>query len=533
MKKHLSKLLLLGVIAFFFISCVEEEDFFEQDYPTSFKTTVVENGSTVLGRKLPNPYSVKNMMNSLNHLREEYGMDLDIEIEPTHYYVRFLPQDLSQYDELSSDANLLLFDYPLDYEITTLGDSYHDPLIPDTCYTWQYATVPVEYVFDDEIRYEILDTCYIPKDSDESQITDYDILEQNSFFILGLNDYVLENKNIQTRGLWGNGKKPEGYYKIYNTESRSYEPVKQARAVCHTIVKNTSATINSNGYYKMNKKFSTNLYYKIKWSNSKGFRLHYPITVAVSNFGVHGKSGYSKNIDFATNAGRLATINNAATEYYDICTNKNILPPPSNLKILFLNQTSNGSAPLFPRVTNTIAFQGNSSLLTFLANIYFGEIIAISQGVLNLIGPDVTIGHRISTKNQFYLVWHELAHTSHFRKVGSEYWADYISYIMTFAGYGNRECYNSGVCGVGEMWANAASRQFMGEYKNDTIAHDSWWFNSRILTELFYEGELTTTQVYNCLNSDIRSHQQLKEALKNAYPEKSRIIESKFNQYGF
>ena len=30
-----------------------------------------------------------------------------------------------------------------------------------------------------------------------------------------------------------------------------------------------------------------------------------------------------------------------------------------------------------------------------------------------------------------------------------------------------------------------------------------------------------------------RSHQQLKVALKNAYPEKSRIIESKFNQYGF
>lgn len=535
MKKHLSKLLLLGVVAFFFVSCVEEEDFFEQDYPTtSFKTTVVENGSTVLGRKLPNPYSVTNMTNALNNLRTEYGMEPNIEIEPTDYYVRFLPQDLSQYDELTSDTNLLLFDYPLDYEIITLGDYYHDPSIPDTCYTWQYATVPIDYVFNNEIRYEILDTCYIPDDTDESQITDYDILEQNSFFILGLREYVLENKDIQTRALWGNGKKPEGYYKVYNTEDCVYEPVKQARAVCHTIVKNTSATINySNGYYKMNKKFSTNLYYKIKWSNPKGFRLHYPITVAVSNFGVHGKSGYSKNIDFATNAGRLATINNAAVEYYNICSNTNILPPPSDLKILFLNQTSNGSAPLFPRVTNTIAFQGNSSLLTFLANMCFGEIITISQGVLNLIGPDVTIGHRSSTKDQFYLVWHELAHTSHFRKVGSEYWADYISYIMTFAGYGNRECYNSGVCGVGEMWANAASRQFMVEYKNDTIDHDRWWFKSQILTELFYEGELTTTQVYNCLNSDIRSHQQLKEALKNAYPEKSRIIESKFNQYGF
>ena len=37
----------------------------------------------------------------------------------------------------------------------------------------------------------------------------------------------------------------------------------------------------------------------------------------------------------------------------------------------------------------------------------------------------------------------------------------------------------------------------------------------------------------DCLNSDIRSHQQLKVALKNAYPEKSRIIDSTFNLYGF
>ena len=50
---------------------------------------------------------------------------------------------------------------------------------------------------------------------------------------------------------------------------------------------------------------------------------------------------------------------------------------------------------------------------------------------------------------------------------------------------------------------------------------------------LLYDGTLTTTQVYNCFNSDIRSHQQLKVALKNAYPEKSRDIDSTFNKYGF
>jgi hypothetical protein len=535
MKKHLSKLLLLGVVAFFFVSCVEEEDFFEQDYPTtSFKTTVVENVSTVLGRKLPNPYSVTNMTNALNNLRTEYGMEPNIEIEPTDYYVRFLPQDLSQYDKLTSDTNLLLFDYPLDYEIITLGDYYHDPSIPDTCYTWQYATVPIDYVFNNEIRYEILDTCYIPDDTDESQITDYDILEQNSFFILGLREYVLENKDIQTRALWGNGKKPEGYYKVYNTEDCVYEPVKQARAVCHTIVKNTSATINySNGYYKMNKKFSTNLYYKIKWSNPKGFRLHYPITVAVSNFGVHGKSGYSKNIDFATNAGRLATINNAATEYYNICSNTNILPPPSDLKIFFTGDSWGSSAPMLTRVIHPILFNGNNPWYAFFENLFLSPFLGTAQSICSLIGPDITILSSTLSSRIFRSVWHELSHASHFAKVGSQYWSEYISYIITFDTYGEITDNNSGVCGVGEMWASAATAHYMKIYKNITIGVPDDWYKPEILRDLMRDNILTNTQIFNCLNSDIRSHQQLKVALKNAYPEKSRIIESKFNQYGF
>lgn len=533
MKRNLSKFLLLGVVAFFFASCVEEDEFYEQDSTVNVKTTVVESGTTVLGRKLPNPYSVINMMKSLNHLREEYGMELNIDIEPTDYYVRFLPENLLQYNTLSSDSDLLLFDHPLDYEIITLGDSYHDPLIPDTCYTWLYATVPVDYVFNDEIKYEILDTCYIPKDSDESQITDYDILEQNSFFILGLNDYVLENKNIQTRGLWGNGKKPEGTYKVYNTTTNTYEPVKQARAVCHTIVKNASATINSNGYYKMDKKFSTNLYYKIKWSNSKGFKLHYPITVAVSNFGVHGKSGYSKNIDFATNAGRLATINNAATEYYDICTNTNILPPPSNLKIFFTGDNMGSSAPMLTRVVHPISFNGNNPWLTFFENMFLNLPLGIGQTVCNLIGPDVTIKGPSSTASAFRTVWHELSHASHFAKVGSQYWAEYISYIITFGPYGERTDNNSGVCGVGEMWAEAACAHYINTYNNGSNSVRTDWFKPEILRDLMRDSILTNTQIFNCLNSDIRSHQQLKVALKNAYPKKSRIIESKFNQYGF
>lgn len=40
-----------------------------------------------------------------------------IEIYPTDLYVRFLPNDSIQYNNLTSNTTLTLFDTPLDYEI--------------------------------------------------------------------------------------------------------------------------------------------------------------------------------------------------------------------------------------------------------------------------------------------------------------------------------------------------------------------------------------------------------------------------------
>ena len=165
------KILLCTLLALGVIACTK--DFIEPQNPQAPQLTSTRSGDDsstsnnegeiVLGQKLNNPYSVENINNTVQGL---YG-PVDM-FDATHYYVRFLPEDSLDYHILLSDTTLLLFDYPLDYEITQDGDYYHDPSIPEDEITWQYTVVPVTYQFP-SIRYEILEECFIPYDDFEPE----------------------------------------------------------------------------------------------------------------------------------------------------------------------------------------------------------------------------------------------------------------------------------------------------------------------------------------------------------------------------
>ena len=58
------------------------------------------------------------------------------------------------------------------------------------------------------------------------------------------------------------------------------------------------------------------------------------------------------------------------------------------------------------------------------------------------------------TDGVFETTFHELAHASHFRKVGNGYWIKYINYIITYGAYGNGRGKNAGLCALGEAWGN-------------------------------------------------------------------------------
>lgn len=91
------------------------------------------------------------------------------DIEATHLYVKFIPKTENELDIIKRDSTLVLYDYPLDYEIGE-GDVYRDPDIPEGQPTPQYCAVNIDYQFSAEVEYEIIEELYIPdEDNDENK----------------------------------------------------------------------------------------------------------------------------------------------------------------------------------------------------------------------------------------------------------------------------------------------------------------------------------------------------------------------------
>jgi len=115
----------------------------------------------VLGKKLNNPFAVENMRTAYQNLKASGTKTLDVDIKTNFLYVKFLPKNINEYDLLTLDSTLELFDYPLDYELKEGGTYYHDPQINAKDITWQYCAVPVDYKFPN-IYHETIAELFIP-----------------------------------------------------------------------------------------------------------------------------------------------------------------------------------------------------------------------------------------------------------------------------------------------------------------------------------------------------------------------------------
>ncbi len=134
--KYIQKTSLWILIGMFTYSCQTKEDI-------RVETAVSDNFNQnddlymmVLGEKLENPYTVENMQKAWQNVKKsktvaKRGMEEEIEITTTHLYIRFKPKDEEELTLLQKDTTLLLFDHPLDYEITEEGDFYQDPEISE------------------------------------------------------------------------------------------------------------------------------------------------------------------------------------------------------------------------------------------------------------------------------------------------------------------------------------------------------------------------------------------------------------------
>ncbi len=498
---------------------------------------VEQNQQIILGKKLQNAYSVENMRKAYEDLKKKSGLKANIEINTTHFYVRFLPKDSTDVNILLQDTSLELFDCPLDYEIKQDGLYYHDPMIPKEQPTWQYTVVPVDYQFPD-VQYEILENCFIPnEDNNLKNSANAELLAKIEFeSMLMTGNLSDDEKNEEGLKRWRlpSKKNPAGYLQVYNTSNRRIEGISRVKIRVHRLVKISSTYTLTNGYYRIPQSFRYRVHYAIIFQNATGFKIwgnRAFVAPARYNMNWHSKEGYSINIYANSIAWLWATINNGTYHYREeLCPQFNINKPPAGLRLWTVRKNNgnwSGSTPMARQISLKAA--------TF-KDFLLGLGVSIGTNGIYTILPDIFIFPDYKdTQDTYSTLFHELSHASHYTKAGKWYWLKYIQGIIDNGGYGDGTGKNDGYIGVGEMWGNYFGNYVCcTNYFGSPVNWEPWedWYNPGILMRLDDDYNFQEDQIFNCLTSDIKNHEKLKTKLIDNYGNTTQVNEA-FAHYGF
>lgn len=484
----------------------------------------------VLGGRLENPYKTENITKAFNALYPTKAERVDV--QPTDLYVRFLPSGQDEYDALVS-MGLRLVDHPLDYDILVEGDWYHDPEIPDEEMTWQYAVVPADFSFPD-IRYEIIDECFIAENNASTRSddgVDWEEVERQSYIITG-NSGMLEPDTKASKSVT-----PRGRITIVDEKYNDGQPIGVAgvRVSCNSFVKFDDDYTDDEGYYEMSRKYSSNIRYRLIFKNEKDFSIGFNmilVPASVSTLGKAPASGVNVTVtkDSEDKLFKRCVVNNAVYDYIKSCSSRNGLymaPPPAGLTIWLFHSLRSSSA---------VMMRHGAVLDNTIVNTFLGEYASLVKFFL----PDLTIGVKGADEYReiYSSTCHELAHSSHFTQVGTDFWDKYIYYIIksfvTGGGitYGDGTEPDAGICEVGEMWAYFLESYIYKErYGGDFPTFgNSYWFKPEILRDLNDKG-MSCSEMFSVLDEDVVSAKSLEKALITAYPTKRSIIETAFDKY--
>lgn len=492
---------------------------------TDGRVEVVAHDRIELGRKLENPYSVTNVGKALTAL---YPTRSSVDVPVTDYYVRFLPKDTLELN-LLSDLGVEMFDHPMDREILRDGDYYHDPSVPDDEITWQYAVVSPDFAFPEGIRHEILDECFIP---DEGVATrglgdlDLNAVERKAFELTDNTDLLEPETRAKSR--------PSGRITIVDDGLKSGKTVGVAgvKMVANVFVKIATTYTDENGNYEFSRKFSAKPHYRICFKNKVGFSIGLNLVLipaSISTIGKGSSTGIDLTIDRNSDATlfRRCVVNNAAYDYFKKCQTSGVIMPPKNLRFWILN---------ILKPSSTLMMHHGALLDNKLVSKYIGKYTSI----VRLFAPDITIGSKDKNGNYYELYTttvHEMAHASHFSKVGTDYWRKYATYILTsFINtgdvYGTGSGENAGYCEVGEMWAyymeNVLTKERYGRNHADGL---DYWFKPQIFSEL-ESGGISRSDICACLGYYTNDIKSLKASLLENRADKTTLINKVFKKYG-
>lgn len=517
MKNEYLRVLTLTLIGILMYSCQDSiGDISQPELTLSEELALESDGQIVLGEKLSNPYSVENMRLALQSLSKKLEktsksysgktLKVDSDIQPTDYYVKFWVQNDEQKNILLADS-LNLSIIPLDVEIEQEGDYFVDENTEIEQAQWLYTSVVKDYAFNPTVTYEKIEDLFLIEESgleeeeadeEEDETTTTTIAGKNGIsksFLYDLEDEALritDNREELIEGqetLSGltalkSKRIPEGYIKVRNTVTNTDDPVVGVKVKTRRWFKWAKGWTNSQGYYKVNRGYRRDVNYTVVFKNTRGFKI-WPSMISISSAryraGKHSKFGHS--ITFSTNSvgWRWSTVNNATVKYLDYCKQFGIGEPHDNLRIVANGNSGGGAAPMLRRTWGAVGFTTNSNLVSFLNK----AVIFVSLNKIWLVArfvlPDIIIKANANqgTDGVFETTFHELAHASHFKKVGNGYWIKYINYIITYGAYGDGHGKNAGLCALGEAW---------GFHLGYFLTIQEFGNNNRILTATAFEN---------------------------------------------
>jgi hypothetical protein len=207
---------------------------------------------------------------------------------------------------------------------------------------------------------------------------------------------------------------------------------------------------------------------------------------------------------------------------------------------------------------NNINLSSSASIDALLTQL-FNIPAALTPTLRSIIGdklPDVYAPYYNRNNNRvprtfIETMFHEFTHASHYAQVGDAFWQDYIAYIFANGGYGDVTKPGSGMIQLSEAWAEDVSNFCAYQIYGDTVYIR---YNEKPYTDFIPYGiyhdindnavdtirhrtldevsGFTFTQMYQLLQSNVRTQQQFRDALKLRIPAQSNAIDSLYAGYG-
>jgi hypothetical protein len=500
MKKLIYGTLFLALVGIGVSSCKKEKLLDSLSNKQSSSQTKVDN-PTVLGKKLKNPFAIENMRNAYQSLTKKKSGG---ELQPNRLYVRFLP--LTVEEMVSIDKDSLIFEnIPIDVEVNNYGEYYLDPETAHLGTTWQYTTVPMDYRFNN-VRYEILDSLFLT-----------DEVEDNYRSSIGVDLLLLEAKALELAGYVEEAeasiqkaqKTPKGYVRFQQKigSTVTNQPVKSMRVQSRWWFRYGKAYTNDNGFFQCDKdyKHTRNVVVKVFFENQyvkirgiQGGGILAMFNVEDNTLGTFSNNNL-ENINYIfTNTPTLQSSTkrkwiachglNSVLEYRNYCISNGVTTPPGNLNMWISGERREdgftwvkwAAAPMLKQMSNSSMITNVAKFVISAKSPLFAALIQVFQ----IFAPDITYNY--SSNTDYYtnsdritqIFYHELAHASHYAKVGNNYWTVYIAYIIANLGYGTSDSYGAGLVAISEAWAEFCGTRFthlkFGNNNSNPENNNSW-----------------------------------------------------------